>query len=107
MNGDVQYQIVTTTVATAEDAERLARLAVEARLAACVQTAPIRSVYRWKGQIECAAEYAVNAKTKTALVPELMGLIRSNHPYELPEIVAVPIADGLPVYLDWIGAETR
>ena len=107
MDTKVQFQIVITTVGRRNEARRLARKMVDSRLAACVQVFPIRSVYRWKGKVEQASEYRLEAKTRSALVPRLMSLIRRCHSYELPEIVAVPIRGGLAGYLRWIREETR
>lgn len=78
-----------------------------ARLAACVQIgAMVRSLYHWHGQIETAEEIPIAIKTRAELYPRVEEVIRQWHPYELPEIVAVPITCGLPDYLDWIAAET-
>lgn len=80
---------------------------VEARLAACVQIiGPVRSVYRWQGQVERADEVLLSIKTRAALYPQVEAAIRELHSYEIPEIVALPVAAGLPAYLDWIAAET-
>lgn len=100
--------LVLTSLPDADQARALARLLIERRLAACVNIlAPCRSVYRWQGEIEEAEEVPVLIKTTDARYPDLETAIRQNHPYELPEIVAVPLARGLPAYLDWIAAETR
>ena len=85
----------------------LARALVSERLAACVNVgAPVQSMYHWRGQIETADEIPVTIKTRAALYPRVEAAIRANHPYELPEIVAVPLLDGLRPYLDWLDAET-
>lgn len=99
--------IVNTTVATARDARRLARLIVKARLAACAQFMPIRSVYWWKGKMESASEFLLLAKTRPDLVGDLIACIKRHHPYAVPEILATPTRDGWPEYLQWILAETR
>jgi len=88
-------------------AEALARELLVARLAACVHVgAPVRSLYHWRGQIETADETPLAIKTRAELYPKVQAAILASHPYELPEIVAVPISDALPGYLDWIAAET-
>ena len=88
-------------------AEELARAVIEQRLAACVNIlAPCTSVYRWQGQVETASEVPVLMKTTRERYAELEGVIRAHHPYELPEVIAVPLTAGLPAYLDWIAAET-
>ena len=80
---------------------------VEARLVACANVlAPCTSVYRWQGVVETASEVPVLMKTTRARYPELEAAIRARHPYELPEIVAVPVEHGLPAYLDWVAVET-
>ena len=89
------------------DAEKFAAQLVEERLAACVNVlAPCHSVYRWKDALQHDEEHPVLIKTTDERYPELEQAIRAHHPYELPEIVAVPIERGLPAYLDWIVAET-
>jgi periplasmic divalent cation tolerance protein len=81
---------------------------VERRLAACANVlSGCTSVYWWKGRLDTAHEVPVLMKTRLALYPELEQAIRELHPYELPEIVGLPLQAGLPGYLDWIGAETR
>ncbi|MCU0804418.1 MAG: divalent-cation tolerance protein CutA [Burkholderiales bacterium] len=100
--------LVLTNLPDRESADRLARGVVEARVAACVNVLPpARSVYRWKGAVETAEEYPVLIKTASDRYPDLEKAIRSLHPYELPEIVAVNIESGLPAYLAWVAAETR
>jgi periplasmic divalent cation tolerance protein len=78
------------------------------KLAACVNIlAPCRSVYRWKGAVQHDEEHPLLLKTTTERYAELERAIRSAHPYELPEIVAVPIERGLAEYLGWVEAETK
>jgi len=80
---------------------------VAAHAGACVNVlAPCRSVYRWEGRIETAEEVPLLVKTTAARYPELEQLIKGRHPYELPEIIAVPLSAGLPAYLAWVAAET-
>lgn len=88
-------------------AEAVAAALVGNRLAACVNIlAPCRSVYRWEGKVEEAQEVPLLIKTTTAAYPALETAIREHHPYQVPEIVAFPIARGLPAYLAWVAAET-
>src|SRR5450830_1908705 len=88
-------------------AEKLARQLIEARAAACVnQLAPCISTYRWQNNIETVIEVPLLIKTTHAAYPLLEKLIREAHPYELPEIIAVPLIAGLPAYLDWVSSET-
>lgn len=100
--------LVITNLPDRASADRLADALVEAHAAACVNIlAPCRSVYRWKGALQRDEEHPVLAKTTADRYPALEALIRANHPYELPEIVAVPVERGLPAYLDWVAAESR
>jgi len=86
-----------------DTARRLARLLVEERLAACVQVVdPIRSVYRWQGAVKEDAEVLLLAKSSQERVPRIDELLRREHPYELPELAAVPIVAGSPGYLEWL-----
>jgi periplasmic divalent cation tolerance protein len=100
--------LVITNLPDREIAGKLAHALVEKRLAACINIlSPCRSVYRWKGEIEDAEEIPMLIKTTRSRYPELEAAIRAAHPYELPEIIAVPLAGGLPAYLDWVDAETQ
>ncbi len=100
--------LVLTSLPDADSARRMARELVEARLAACVQVgAPVESLYHWRGRLETATEIPLSIKARADVWPDLERAIRERHPYELPEIVAVPIIDALPDYLAWIDAETR
>jgi periplasmic divalent cation tolerance protein len=88
-------------------ADRLAATLVESGKAACVNIlAPCRSVYRWHGEIESANEVPLLIKTTSGRYSELEAAIRFEHPYEVPEIVAIPLVAGLPAYLGWVRAET-
>ncbi len=103
-----QTLLVLTNLPDDASAQALARSLVSERLAACVNIlAPCRSTYRWQGAIETAQETPVLIKTTAARYPALESAIRAGHPYELPEIIAVPIAHGLPDYLAWVVGETR
>ena len=104
----MSHILVLTTLPDAESARTLARALVEGRLAACVTIgAPVESLYHWQGAIETTPEVPLTAKTRSELFEDIAAMIRSRHPYELPEILAVPINDGSPAYLEWIDAETR
>ncbi len=95
--------IVLTTCPDSDTASRIGRLVVEEGLATCVNIlAPMRSIYRWKGRIEDSTEQLLIIKSAVAKFPALRDRVRNLHPYELPEIIAVPIADGLPDYLAWL-----
>jgi periplasmic divalent cation tolerance protein len=98
---------VFTTVEKREDADRIASSVVNKRVAACAQViGPIRSTYWWKGKVEQAEEWLLMMKTREALFSVLEKEIKAIHPYEVPEIIAVPIVAGSASYLEWIEAET-
>ena len=100
--------LVMTNLPDVASAAQLARQLVEARAAACVnQLAPVASTYRWRGKMETATEIPLLIKTTQTAYPQLEKLLRDNHPYELPEIVAVTVTAGLPAYLDWAVRETK
>ena len=99
--------LVFTSMPDRAAALKLAQTLVARRLAACVNVLDgCTSIYRWKGEVEEAAEVPVLVKTRAARYPELERAIRELHPYELPEVVAVPLVRGLPDYLDWVVEET-
>lgn len=97
---------VITTTATAADARAIARALVDARLAACVQVeGPLESTYRWEGRTESSQEWRCVAKTARRCYRRVEEVIRKIHPYELPQIVAIPIITGSQSYLDWLRSE--
>jgi len=98
--------IVTTTVASKTAARKMAGVILKSRLAACVQSFPIHSMYRWKGKIESTPEYLVQAKTRAALTAPLMARIKRQHAYEVPEIIVTPVTAAYGKYREWIGKET-
>ena len=101
------FAVVLTNLPDRDAAFALAHALVERRLAACANVlAGCSSVYRWKGAVESADEVPVLIKTRLSLYPQVEQAIRELHPYELPEIVVLPVQAGLQGYLDWIGAET-
>lgn len=98
---------VHTTVATQDDADALARAAVEQRLAACVQTEAIRSTYRWQGEVVSEAEVRLVFKTTRAAYPALEALLRERHPYELPAVYALPVTAATVEYAAWVASAVR
>ena len=100
--------LVLTNLPDRAAAERLAERLIVERVAACVNIlAPCRSVYRWQSAIERAEEHPLLIKTTAERYDALEQAIRAAHPYELPEVIAVPIERGLAPYLDWVKSETR
>lgn len=96
--------VILSTCANEDEAERLARALVDARLAACVNVLPrMRSFYRWKGAVENAAECLLLIKSSRQLFPELLAAIEKLHSYDVPEVVVLPIVDGAANYLNWLG----
>jgi periplasmic divalent cation tolerance protein len=103
-----QAILVLTNVPDAVTADALARKLVEHRLAACVSRLPgVQSVYRWQGAIETSGEVTLMIKTAQTRYAELETVIKAWHPYQLPEIIALPITEGSPQYLEWIVQETK
>lgn len=100
--------VVLTTCDSREAAEKVARGVLEARLAACVNILPgVASLYWWKDKIEEAAEWLLVVKSSRAHFEKLRDQIVRLHPYDVPEVVALPIVDGAEKYLDWIEQELR
>lgn len=90
-----------------EVANRIALAVLESGLAACVNILPrIQSLYRWQGKIESATEIPLFIKSTAANYPALEAAIQKLHPYDIPEIIALPVERGLPAYLNWVAAET-
>jgi periplasmic divalent cation tolerance protein len=102
-----QASTVLISAPDMETAGRIGRALVEERLAASANALPgVRSVYRWKGTVQEAAEALLVVKTASDRVPALAARVRDLHPYELPAVVALPVVDGSADYLDWIAAES-
>ena len=98
--------VVLTTIPTEDEARRLARHLVEVRLAACVQILPPQtSIYRWQDAVEESTERLLIIKTLQDRYSDLETVIRALHPYEVPEIIALPVIAGAPDYLAWLRAQ--
>ena len=103
-----EYVVVFITTATAEEAQRIANILVSGRKAACVNIVPqVHSRFWWQGKIDSADEALLVVKTKAALLDEIIKLVKENHSYEVPEIVALPIVGGNRDYLKWIDNQTE
>jgi len=103
-----EYIQVFTTTEKKEDAEKIAKTLVERRLAGCIQIiGPIVSTYWWKGSVEIAEEWLCFIKSKKTLYEELERAIKEIHPYETPEIIAIPVVTGSKDYLEWLSSELK
>jgi len=106
MKSDRKIAIVRTTVASKREAQKLAALILAKHLGACIQTAPVKSFYRWRGKTESADEFLVSVKTNLSIAAKLTAFIKNNHSYELPEII-VTSAGADPDYARWVAKETN
>lgn len=103
-----EYLQVWTTLPDEVQARALATDLVQRRLAACVQVGgPVESIYRWQGNVETSREWTCAIKARRDLYPAIERAIREQHPYDTPQIIALPILLGWQPYLDWLLAETR
>lgn len=103
-----KYILVMTAVPNKETGQLIAKTCVKEKLAACVTiSGSSESLYRWKGQLTQDREHILFIKTRNSLFTELKEKILKLHPYQVPEIIALPLADGLPEYLNWIDEETK
>jgi periplasmic divalent cation tolerance protein len=101
-------QLVLSTAGIEEEARKIARVLVERRLAACVNIVPqIGSIYRWQGKVEESREWLLIIKTNAELFPAVRDAIRELHSYELPECIAINIADGSKEYLEWLESSVK
>ncbi|HYI94642.1 MAG TPA: divalent-cation tolerance protein CutA [Bryobacteraceae bacterium] len=99
--------IVFSNCGSQEQAQRVARALVDTHVCACVNIVPgIQSIYRWQGSVQEEAEWMLIIKTRRELFEQLSVELRKNHSYEIPEVIAIPIIEGSPDYLDWIDRET-
>lgn len=99
--------LVVTNMPDHDSAQHMATCLIENHAAACVNMmAPCTSVYRWQEKVESASEIPLLIKTTRSAYPRVEALIRAQHPYELPEIIAVSVETGLPAYLQWVATET-
>ncbi|BDC36399.1 MAG: divalent-cation tolerance protein CutA [Candidatus Methanoliparum thermophilum] len=103
-----KYIQVITTVESKRDAERIANVLVEKNLAGCVQIlGPIESVYWWENRIERTEEWLCVIKSEQSIYDEVEKTIKENHPYEIPEILAIPVIKGDKNYLEWLSKELK
>ena len=98
-----EHQLLITTLSSQEDAVNLARALVEARVVACVNIiSGVRSFYRWQGKVEDDDELVLLMKTRREAFARVQAVISEKHPYELPELIALPIEAGSRAYMDWV-----
>jgi periplasmic divalent cation tolerance protein len=103
-----EFVVVLVTAGSAEEAERLGRTLVDERLIACANVVgPIRSIYRWEGRVEEAAEHLLVLKARAADAAALEARVRALHTYEVPEVLALPLRAGSAPYLAWLAEATR
>jgi len=103
-----EFIIVFVTCGSEDEALKIARALVEEKLAACANmVSPLRSIYRWEGKICDEKEWLLVIKTRQSLFEDLAKRVKAIHSYSVPEIIALPIAEGLPAYLTWISENTK
>ena len=103
-----EFIIVFVTCGSEDEALKIARALVEEKLAACANmVSPLRSIYRWEGKICDEKEWLLLIKTRQSRFEDLAKRVKAFHSYSVPEIIALPIAEGLPAYLTWISENTK
>ena len=103
-----KFRLLIVAVPSHEEGLKLARGLVEGKLAACVNLVPgVESLYWWKGKMEQNNEVLLFIKTQKAQVDTVIGYVRENHPYEVPEVLSLPVTEGNKDYLNWVGAHTN
>lgn len=107
LNMRKNYFIVITTTESEEKAKEMVKLVLSRHLASCAHIFNVESHYWWKGKQENSNEYRIEFKTNASCLDELKSVIKNVHNYEVPELVVIPIIDGLKEYLNWITEETR
>jgi periplasmic divalent cation tolerance protein len=103
---DAGYCVLMTTIGSDDEARVLCRSLVEAGLVACAQRVPIESLYRWEGDLVEDREMLVLLKTRRARSPEVMAALQEQHPYDVPEVIELPVTAGWPPYLRWVDQQT-
>lgn len=107
MVASAQLGLILVTTASESEAHQIAKALVESRLAACVAFTPIQSVYRWQGEIHSDGEYQLMIKTDLSLFEQIVSQVTQHHSYELPEIIAVPMAASSTGYGQWIREQVK
>ena len=101
------YVVLLITTSTNGEAERISRLLLERKKAACVNIiSGVDSLFRWNDKLDSAQESLLIVKSRASLIPEIIDLVKGVHSYDVPEIIALPIIGGNPDYLEWIDKNT-
>ncbi|MGI0485397.1 divalent-cation tolerance protein CutA [Pantanalinema rosaneae CENA516] len=100
-----QYGVVLVTAPSREQADAIAQALIAAKLAACLSLLPVHSIYTWQGKVEREDEWQLLIKTDLTKFAALEAIVRHNHPYEVPELIALPILAGSLPYLQWIAEQ--
>lgn len=106
MSDKTDYCVIFTTTGNVEEADRLAKGLISGKLAGCVQIQEITSHYSWKGNVQKEKEYLLLIKTRASLYPKIETFILQTHPYEVPELLKIPVEAGFETYLNWINEQT-
>lgn len=104
---NLQYGVILVTAPTKSEADTIAKTLVTEKLAACVTLLPVHSIYIWQNEVHQEDEWQLLIKSELPRFPELADRIRQLHSYEVPEIIALPILQGLPAYLSWISEQIK
>jgi len=108
MNSNTEFVVLLVTAASAEEAQHISKALLDQRKAASVNIVPrVNSLFWWHGKIDSAEEKLLIVKTKTPMLDEAIRLVKKNHSYEIPQIIALPIVGGNQDYLDWIDREVK
>ena len=108
MNGNIELVVILITTATIEEARRISKALLNQRKVACVNIVPkVSSLFWWQDKIESAEENLLIVKTKASLLNEVVRLVIENHSYDVPEVIALPVAGGNQDYLEWIDEEVK
>lgn len=102
-----QYCLVYITAKDEEEASRIGKALVSEKLAACVNLHPIKSIFRWQGEVSQEDEVALLAKTRTELANEVISRVKELHSYEVPCAIVLPLEKGSPDFLEWISQSTK
>lgn len=102
------YVVILITTGTGEEAEKIANILVSQKKAACVNIIPrVNSLFWWQSKLDSAQESLLVVKSKASLLDEIIKLVKENHSYDIPEVIALPIIAGNSDYLDWINGEVK